>query len=138
MNETLIELLKLVKEASPIVWAAAVRQNNLYGISDILFGLLLLFFSIAGFTFLSKLYKAYREHLALDLAWRELPWAEREKTTAPKEPEILKWKDSALEGTVWGGIVFFTIVGLLNLFYGAMYLINPTYWTLRLLISLAS
>ena len=135
MDNALLELLELVKQSSPLVWESAMRQNTLYGIGNIILGGLLLVICLLLIRFLVRLYTAGYKYEAEVLAWESIPYNSRSNMSRPAKPNILQFKDEPTEWVVWIFTFITAIWSLSVLFNGVMYVTNPIYWTIKLLIS---
>jgi hypothetical protein len=138
MDTALLELLQLVKEMSPVVWEAAYKQNLMFGIGNLLMGTIILMLAIWAVIWLGTLYKANNKYRLEVSSWEGTDWKERQHITRPASPAIVKHKDEITEYMAWGMASFFSVWGGLVLFYGIMYLTNPVYWTIHLLLNNAS
>lgn len=103
MNEqTLQQLLEMIKNLAPEVWAALLKQNMLFGIGDILFSIFLLCATVFIFIIFRKSYE----------------------------------DDDEINTTLTFVLGCLTaLVSVLNFWFGIMYLVNPTYWSMHLLLS---
>lgn len=134
LSQALLELLKTVKDVSPMIWEALLRQNTLYGLGNIIFGTLLLILSIAGILFAQKYFTAKRIYDSEFSKYRSADCRVREKLLEPEQPELLKRYDEFAAGITGLASLLGTLAGTLTLYYGTMYLANPNFWAMSLLI----
>lgn len=130
MDTVVLELVKAIKDVSPIVWEAALRQNQLFGIGNLIFGVLLVIISLVFMGFIIKMNRDYK-------TW-ETAYARYESGESKDYARKSSWaqnKGDAGEWLYWGGFAICIFWGGPVAFYGMMYLLNPVYWTAHLLLS---
>ena len=134
MENQFIEILKAIKDVSPLIWEAALRQNNIFGILNIVFGLLML--GIVAFS-VHTLIKIYRDSESYEKAreiFLDLSFKERDKQNHPEQTKYGAMKGELNEVSLWALATMFTLWGIPLIIYGIMYLTNPIYWTIHSLL----
>jgi hypothetical protein len=135
MDTALLELVKFLKEASPLVWEAAIRQVYVVGFAGLAGGLFLLFLSVICAVLYWRMEAATNAyHKALENVPPGKNYFERRASVEGNIPLLVKLRKADAQIPAVSVSLVSAVLSVALLVSGTMYLSNPNWYAISFLL----